>query len=175
MNRRKFLQVSAASSIAIPFLNFPLKDGEKSNTIVQEVYLDIKGEVTPLYHIIKGNIVSVPIYGFNKEGKVISRSTGAKGGYAPLKQEWIDRDIIKIAKTARLGSPILGDPRDYMVVTGYKDAIPDDKPIYVMVIRRSNAPNEIGIVAASEPIHIEDSSATIINKNRYKFGEKMTC
>ncbi len=109
------------------------------NIIVQEFDLEIEGK--GLFAIqTTGGECMIPTFGYNEKGEVISRRIAEEEGYAPLKQEWIDEQIVLAAESFRKGKK--------------------DDLVYVAVIKKSDALNEIGIAVDSNSMSIESSSVT---------------
>ena len=158
MDRRKFLQMSVASSVvALPLSNFKLEAKEKKHIIVQEVYLDVEVKAIPVFFKKNGDELLVATYGFNSKGEVLSRRS--EEVKAPIKQEWIEKEIINAARYS--------SPKECG-----KEMVANNRTSYVIVVRRSDVPNEIGFIADIEPIFIKNSSVTVTDKGGYRLGYK---
>lgn len=123
-----------------------------NDIIVQEFNLRIEGKGLFAVYTSSGETM-VPTFGYDKTGKVMSRRVAEKIGYAPLRQEWIDKQIILSAENFRQSENI-------------KDA-----PVYIAVIKRSDVPNEIGMVMDSSSMSLENSSVSV-EKQEYKLKNK---
>lgn len=141
------------------------------NVIIQEFDIKVSGSGHPIIKTVEGESM-VPTFGFNKKGKVLSIKIGEKEGYAVLQQEWIE-SIIKdasedfrkeIVREAHFDGqdPVL-DQEEY-----HREAIPEEVPVYVGIIKRSDYPNEVGIVSSSSSISVENSFVKVKNIKEYK-------
>lgn len=118
------------------------------NIIVQEFNLRVSGK--GLFTIqTTGGECMVPTFGYDKDGRVLSTRVAEKEGYAPLKQEWIDKQIVLSAEC-------------------FKQEENCEGPVYIAIIKKSDTPNEIGIVMDSSPMFLENSSITV-EKNEYNY------
>ena len=120
------------------------------NIIVQEFNIKVEGKGFFVLQTVDGDAM-VPTFGFDKDGKVLSVERVKKEGYAPLQQEWINEHIVNAAKCHLLGNP----------KTNF---------VYVAVIKRSDAPNEIGIASSGFPMAIENSSIVVESVKSYEFS-----
>ncbi len=132
---------------------------EKMNDIiVQNFNLAIRGN--GIFEIqTTGGGCLVPTFGYDETGKVMSRRDAEKKGYALLEQEWIDKQVVLAAEDFRQSD--------------YNNGISDQDPVYVAVIKKTDAPNQIGMAVDSSPMTIENSSVSV-EKNEYSYnnGEK---
>ena len=125
-----------------------------NNIIVQEFNLNIEGN--GIFEIqTTGGSCLVPTFGFDKTGYIMARCDAEKYGYAPVEQEWIDRQVILAADRFRKSD--------------YNNGISQDDPVYVAVIKKTDAPNQIGMVVDSSPMMIENSSISV-EKNEYNYN-----
>jgi hypothetical protein len=129
-----------------------------NDIIVQKFDLVIEGKGLFEVQTTSGEIM-VPTFGYDKTGRVMSRRVAEIDGYAPLEQEWIDKQIVLVAEDFRQSD--------------YNNGISDQDPVYVAVIKKTDAPNQIGMVVDSSPMTIENSSVSV-EKNEYSYnnGEK---
>ena len=125
-----------------------------NDIIVQEFNLRIEGKGLFAIQTTSGEII-VPAFGFDKTGHAMPRRDAEKKGYATLKQEWIDKQIILIAE----------DFRD----SDYNNGLSDEDPIYVAIVKKTDAPNQIGMAVDSSPMSLEDSSVSV-ESQEYNFG-----
>ena len=144
------------------------------NIVVQEFNVKVEGKGFFVIKGSEGKEVMVPTFGFNKDGMVLSRETAEKEGYAPLQQEWIDEHIISASKCFRKAihqeEHIDGQGHTFDMPEYHRDAIPEQTVVYVAVIKRSDAPNEIGIVSDISPMSVENSSISVEEVKEYKFS-----
>ena len=124
--------------------------------IVQKFNLIIEGNGIFEVQTTSGPTI-VPTFGFDKSGEVMSRRAAKIDGYAPLEQEWIDKQIVLAADNFRQSKYFARN-------------ISDEDPVYVAVIRKTDAPNQIGIVVDSSPMLIENSSVSV-EKNEYSYSK----
>ena len=118
-----------------------------NNIIVQEFDVKVKGKgIFAIYG--DGVEWMVPMFGFNKDGTVMSRIDAKKNGYASLEQKWVDDQVVLAADYFRESEDIKEDS------------------VYIAVVKRSDAPNEIGIAMHSSPMWVENSSITV-SKSEY--------
>lgn len=145
------------------------------NIMVQEFDIEINGKGIFALQTSSGEVM-VPTFGFNKDGKVQSRKIAEEEGYFPLQQEWIDKQIILAAKDFRKeihqeafidGQGHMYDQDEY-----HRNAIPEEIPVYVAVINKSDTPNEIGVVVDSSPMSLKNSSVIVRNVKTYKLLEE---
>lgn len=147
-----------------------------TNIIVQEFNIEINGKGIFALQTSNSGEVMVPTFGFNKDGSVQSRKIAEKEGYAPLQQEWVNEYIISAAEAFRKeihqeafidGQGHMYDQDEY-----HRDAIPEEVPVYVAVIKKSDTPNEIGLISDSSPMSLENSSVVVKNIKTYKLLEE---
>ena len=145
----------------------------KKNIVVQEFNVEVEGRGFFSLQSKNGEVM-VPTFGFDNEGKVLSRRIAEENGYASLKQEWVDKQIIlasdNFRKEIHQEKHIDGQGHTFDQEEYHRDTIPGDVPVYAAIIHRSDAPNEIGIVVDSSPMFLENSSITV-DKNQYKFSK----
>lgn len=113
--------------------------------IVQEYKVDVKGIGT--FSIMSGdNDITLPTFGFDKNGEVMSRREATIDGYAPLQREWVNK-MIENAIESFKNYATENDDMDF-------------KTVYVFVFSRSDCPNQIGIATNDIPFKVVDSSFT---------------
>ncbi len=140
------------------------------NIIVQDFNVQVKGR--GLFAVkTTGGECFVPTFGYNEKGQVKARKIAEKEGYAPLEQEWIDAQVVLSADDFRktIHREAHNDGQNHTFDQEYhRDAISEDVLVYVAVIRKSDAPNEVGILVDSSPMSLENSSITV-EKDEYKY------
>ena len=129
------------------------------NIMLQEFNINITG---PAHFVVKcgNNEVMVPTFGFNEKGEILDRRLAEKEGYAHIQKEWLVPYIIHYADDCR--------KKQYRDLGKFGEAIPNDIPIYVGIIMRSDCPNEVGMLSHTEPMTICDSSVTVESVDIYK-------
>jgi hypothetical protein len=121
-------------------------ENKMNNIVVQEFNLRIEGK--GIFSIqCNDSECMVPMFGYDKTGEVMSRRDAEKSGYAPLKQEWIDKQVILTSEDFRKSD--------------YNNGISQDDPVYVAIIKKTDAPNQIGMAVDSSPMCIENSSVSV--------------
>ncbi len=145
------------------------------NIIVREFDIEINGKGIFAGQTSSGEVM-VPTFGFNKNGEVQPRKIAEMEGCSPLQQEWIDKHIILAAEDFRKAihqeAFIDGQGHMYDQDEYHRDAIPGEVPVYVAVIKKSDTPNEIGLVSDSSPMSLENSSIIVKNIKTYKLLEE---
>ncbi len=136
-----------------------------SNIIIQKFNLKIEGKAMVVIQSINGSAI-VPTFGFDKNGDVASRQL-LEGNYTYPKQKWINQQVDIAVKNARKAvhqkAIFDGQGHTFDQPEIHQDAIPDEVPVYVAIIKRSDAPNEIGIVVDKHPMSVENYSVTLMN------------
>tara|TARA_Y100000310_G_scaffold319966_1_gene375864 strand:- start:2482 stop:2913 length:432 start_codon:yes stop_codon:yes gene_type:complete len=139
-----------------------------SNVIVQEFYVTVEGRG---YFAIElssnGESVFVPTFGFNKDGEVLPRKKHDE--LVSPEKEWIDKQIGFAVANFRKKQfrKAINDGQNHVFEPEYKrDAIPEDVAVYAALVRRSDCPNEIGIVVDESPMGIGDS-AIFVTEDKY--------
>jgi hypothetical protein len=127
-----------------------------NDIIVQEFNLRVEGN--GIFEIqTTGGRCMVPMFGFDKTGHAMSRRVAEKTGYASLEQEWIDKQVVVAADSFRQSD--------------CNNGISQEDPVYVAIIKKTDALNQIGMVSDSSPMCIENSSVSV-EKQEYDFGDK---